>query len=172
MWLEILTPPTPSPIRAYTHTNASVLFICTASGVFALSLIGSPTWHFVSESIRDYMLFGDELVRYDEYGAIVFRETYSALHGYPTEGSVGCSDISLGEHPLTHDRLNYDHATDTLTIFDASGAGGAKLTVHPFGASPYNWATAGFSEDGKHLTVGNLNRILVFRYSSDTEGIA
>ncbi len=165
MWNEIDIPPLPDQIRAYTHANDSVLFVCTSSGVFALSLGGTPKWDFVTESMQDYMVYADELVAYDKYGAINFRETYSPLHGYSTENSEGCSDIPLGQHPLSGDRLDYDHTTDRLLVIDSSNSNNIKLIVERFGASEDNWATAGFSNDGRHLTVGNLKRLLVFEYT-------
>jgi hypothetical protein len=167
MWKEIDIPPLPAVLRAYTHVHHSVLFICTAAGVFALDLTAGPTWVFVAPSITDDMLYADELVRYDDYGAIVFREAYYPLHGYPTEDSGGCSDIPVGENPSTHDRLEYDHSTDSLLVRNETDPSDVRLSVHPFGASDSNWATAGFSYDGNHLTVGSLERILVFRHGSD-----
>ncbi len=172
MWNEINTPPPPAQIRAYTHANDSVLFAITSLGVFALNLSDCPRWDFVAESIADNMIYADELVHYDEYGAITFRGTYSPMHGYPTEDSEGCADIPLGEHPLSDDRLDYDRTTDSLFVIDSSNSKDVKLTVERFGASEDNWATAGFSNDGKHLTVGNLKRLLVFVYSPEPKADA
>lgn len=167
MWNELFIPNRPAPIRAYTHANESVLFICTSAGVFALNLNDLTSWHFIAERFTEYMLYCDELVQYDEYGAITFRGTYSPIYGYPTEDSEGCSDIPLDEHSLSGDRLDYDVTSDTLFVVNASSHK-TNLTIEQFGATSDNWATAGFSEDGRHLTVGNLQRLRVFAYSQDT----
>jgi hypothetical protein len=146
-----------------------MLFICTTGGVFALDLTGHPTWVFIAPSITEGMLYADELVRYDDYGAVVFREAYYPLHGYPTEDSEGCSDIPVGENALTQDRLEYDHSTDTLFVRVETNPNDVSLSVRPFGASDDNWATAGFSYCGYYLTVASLERILVFRHVSDLD---
>ena len=122
------------------------------------------TWSFLTERVNEAMLFGEELITYDQYGAFLYRESYFPIYGFPTDDSEGCSDIPLALHPLTGDRLDYDHSTDTLYVRDVQNLDKVVLSVKAFCASDKTWATAGFSNDGMHLTVANLERILVFVY--------
>lgn len=163
MWIEINLPTPPNRIRAYTHANAGAIFAVTESGFYVLRF-DRPTWSFISERVMDAMLWDDELITYDPYGALIYRATYFPIHGFPTDDSEGCSDIPLGLHPPTGDRLDLDHSCDTLHVRDAQNSENCVLSVKCFGASEEAWATAGFSSDGLHLTVANLERILVFAY--------
>lgn len=169
MWNEVNLPNPPNRIRAYTHVNVGLLFVVTESGLYSLR-IDRPMWSFVAQRVVDAMLLDDDLISFDHYGAFIYRETYFAIHGFPTDDSEGCSDIPLGSHPPTGDRLDFDQLTDTLFVRDARNSENVVLSVSPFATSEDAWATAGFSNDGLYLTVANLERIRVFAYNKTMAG--
>jgi hypothetical protein len=167
MWHEITIPQPPRPIRAYTQAEQSLLFVCTADGLYAFDLTQQGVWDHVADAMSEYMLYKEELLHYhDAWGVIHFRDACFLIHGFPTEDSPGTTDVPMDEHHPTRDRLVYDDLSDTLQVIGVPG-NEIRLNVPNFGASEDAWATAGFSKDGQFLTVGNLHRIRVFRYSSE-----